>query len=60
MPGDEVDDENEEAQGSDFDMEGDDNKESTEYVKKEFHARPYVSPYNTEDDVNKLNPKNSR
>lgn len=41
-------------------MEGDDNKESEPYVKKEFHARLYVSPYNTEDDVNKLNPKNSR
>jgi hypothetical protein len=41
-------------------MEGDENKETVEYVKKEFVAKPYVSPYNTEEDVNKLNPKNSR
>ncbi len=29
-----------------------------EYVKKEFFARPYVSPYNTENEVKALTTKN--
>lgn len=31
-----------------------------EYVKKEFYARPYVSPYTTESDVKALTTKNTR
>jgi hypothetical protein len=31
-----------------------------EYVKKEFFARPYVSPYNTENEVRALTTKNNR
>jgi len=29
-----------------------------EYIKKEFLARPYVSPYNTENEVKALTTKN--
>ncbi len=31
-----------------------------EYVKKEFFAKPYVSPYNTENEVRALTTKNNR
>jgi len=37
-----------------------DNQAKQEYVKKEFFARPYVSPNNTEADVKALTTKNSR
>lgn len=61
MPGEEVvEDENQEEQGSDFEMDGEDKQEVSEYIKKEFVARPYVSPYETEKDVQMLNPKNTR
>lgn len=38
---------------------GDQNKQA-EYVKKEFVAREYISPYNTEAEVRSLTVKNSR
>lgn len=31
-----------------------------EYIKKEYFARPYVSPYPTENDVKALTVKNNR
>lgn len=31
-----------------------------EYVKKEYVARPYVSEFNTENEVKSLTTKNSR
>ena len=31
-----------------------------EYVKKDYFARPYVSPYPTENDVKALTVKNNR
>ena len=43
-----------------MDMDGDDKAEGADYVKKDFVARPYQSPYETEEDVKKLNPTNSR
>ena len=39
---------------------GDDDQAKQEYVKKEFFARPYVSPFTTETDVKALTTKNSR
>lgn len=38
------------------------NEAKAEYIKKEFYARPYVSPYGvaTENDVKSLTTKNSR
>jgi hypothetical protein len=36
------------------------NEAKAEYVKKEYYARPYVSPYATENDVKGLTTKNSR
>ncbi len=36
------------------------NEAKAEYVKKEYFARPYVSPYGTETDVKGLTTKNSR
>ena len=46
----------------DEEMDGDaeDKADAQEFVKKEFVARPYKSPYETEEDVKKLNPQNSR
>jgi len=43
-----------------MDMDGEDKGDGADYVKKDFVARPYQSPYETEEDVNKLNPQNSR
>ena len=36
------------------------NEPKAEYVKKEFFAKPYVSPFGTENDVKALSTKNSR
>jgi hypothetical protein len=58
MPVDEFEEENEEAQGSDMDAEGEEKQDQAEYVKKEFVARPYASPYETDKEVQSLNPKN--
>ena len=52
-----------EREGSENENEaGDDggNEAKAEYVKKEYFAKPYVSQYNTENDVRALNTKNSR
>ncbi len=52
-----------EREGSENENEGGDegaNEAKAEYVKKEYYARPYVSPYATENDVKGLTTKNSR
>jgi hypothetical protein len=57
MPGDETfvddDDAQEDADNQD---DGENLHETQEYVKKEFVARPYVSPFGTENDVLALTP----
>jgi hypothetical protein len=63
MDGDEGKDDDIEKEGSD--AEGDGNEDDggqakLEYVKKEFYARPYASPWNTDTDVKNLITKNSR
>lgn len=40
--------------------DGNDQNKQAEYVKKEFIAREYVSPFNTESEVRSLTVKNSR
>lgn len=52
-----------EREGSDAENEGGedgDGQGKQEYVKKEFVARPYVSPYQTDSEVKGLIVKNSR
>jgi hypothetical protein len=51
------------AEGSDvendnIDDANDQNKQ--EYVKKEYFAQPYVSPWNTDNEVRAMATKNSR
>jgi len=60
MPADDFDDEDNEIMGSDNEMEGENLQDAQEYVKKEFVARPYVSPYETEKEVAHLTPSNTR
>ena len=43
-----------------MDDEGEGDGGQAEYVKKEYFARPYKSPYNTEEEVEKFKIKNSR
>jgi hypothetical protein len=59
MPGDDFEDDNEDIMGSDNeDVEN--AQDGQEYVKKEFVARPYTSPYDTDKEVANLTPTNSR
>jgi len=57
------DNEEVEREGSDVENEAGEeagDKVQQEYVKKEFFAKPYVSPYNTENEVRALTTKNNR
>lgn len=54
------DDENVSGQGSDQENAEENAQEAQEYVKKEYVARPYVSPYGTENEVANIAPKNTR
>ena len=59
MPVDDFEDDNEDIMGSDNeDVEN--AQDGQEYVKKEFVARPYTSPYDTDKEVANLTPTNSR
>ena len=52
-----------EREGSDNELDGADDADGggkQEYVKKEYFARPYVSPYGTENVVKAYTVKNSR
>ncbi|MFO0118126.1 MAG: hypothetical protein ACK521_11120 [bacterium] len=60
MPADDFDDDNDDLMGSDNDMDGENGQDGQEYVKKEFVARPYTSPYDTDKEVAGLTPANSR
>ena len=62
MDGDEVREDDNDREGSDAEGDGgeDDGQGKAEYVKKEFVARPYASPWNTDTDVKNLIIKNSR
>jgi hypothetical protein len=59
MPGDDFEDDNEDIMGSDNE-DGENVQDGQEYVKKEFVARPYTSPYDTDKEVVNLTPTNSR
>jgi hypothetical protein len=59
MPGDDFEDDNEDIMGSDNE-DGENAQDGQEYVKKEFVARPYTSPYDTDKEVANLTPTNSR
>jgi hypothetical protein len=59
MPGDDFEDDNEDIMGSDNE-DGENAQDGQEYVKKEFVARPYISPYDTDKEVANLTPTNSR
>jgi hypothetical protein len=59
MPGDDFEDDNEDIMGSDNE-DGENVQDGQEYVKKEFVARPYTSPYDTDKEVANLTPTNSR
>jgi hypothetical protein len=54
------DDEAISAQGSENENQEENAQEAPEYVKKEFVAKPYVSPYGTENEVASITPKNTR
>lgn len=64
IDGDEVRDDEIEKEGSDVEGEGgdDDGKEIKEqkYIKKEYFARPYISPHGTDDHVKSLIVRNQR
>lgn len=52
-----------EREGSDNDLDGGDDADGggkLEYVKKEYYARPYESPYGTENAVKAFTVKSTR